>query len=250
MPRNQPNRNAFTLIELLVVIAIIAILAAILFPVFAQAREKARQTVCTSNLKQSGTGQTLYIQDYDERFPMWRYILPDSTKITWVEMLQPYAKNRQIWICPSDEYAKPYSAAVGGTTYQNSYWLNAYITRWSGLDPTNPAEMSARLTEINYPATTIVTTDGPVNDGQHTWPGPPMEWCGITPQCVRSETRHSGGMCMNFVDGHAKWHRRDQLKTTHTPDDSASDIVPGLIGLTYPGAKKSSNDGQNAWWRL
>src|SRR5947199_3363258 len=92
-------RRGFTLIELLVVIAIIAILAAILFPVFAQAREKARQTSCLSNQKQLGTAMSMYLQDYDERFPNWRTIVPvtpdnHTGKITWVENMPPYSKNK------------------------------------------------------------------------------------------------------------------------------------------------------------
>src|ERR1043165_5620209 len=101
---HHASRNGFTLIELLVVIAIIAILAAILFPVFAQAREKARQTTCLSNQKQLGTAMSMYMQDYDERFPNWRTLVPKSVenpnaKITWVENMQPYAKNKKIWVC-------------------------------------------------------------------------------------------------------------------------------------------------------
>jgi prepilin-type N-terminal cleavage/methylation domain-containing protein/prepilin-type processing-associated H-X9-DG protein len=102
------SRNAFTLIELLVVIAIIAILAAILFPVFAQAREKARQMSCLSNFKQAATGVMMYIQDYDETMvPVnagsttgcWGCGKPDAV---WPELIQPYVKNTQILICPSD----------------------------------------------------------------------------------------------------------------------------------------------------
>src|SRR5688572_16773650 len=94
------RRGGFTLIELLVVIAIIAILAAILFPVFAQAREKARSSTCLSNQKQLGTAMSMYLQDWDERFPNWRTEVPKSVehpngKITWVENMQPYAKNKQ-----------------------------------------------------------------------------------------------------------------------------------------------------------
>ena len=98
------KRRGFTLIELLVVIAIIAILAAILFPVFAKAREKARQTSCLSNLKQLALGIQMYAQDYDERFgPMFFYEGGNSagSLYWWEDMLQPYVKNYQIVRCPS-----------------------------------------------------------------------------------------------------------------------------------------------------
>jgi prepilin-type N-terminal cleavage/methylation domain-containing protein/prepilin-type processing-associated H-X9-DG protein len=104
------QRKGFTLIELLVVIAIIAILAAILFPVFAQAREKARQTSCLSNTKQMGLGIMMYIQDYDETFPPAYYYNAvtggnlDATGIQhWSGFTQPYVKNAGIFVCPSDK---------------------------------------------------------------------------------------------------------------------------------------------------
>ena len=89
--------SAFTLIELLVVIAIIAILAAILFPVFAQAREKARQSACLSNLKQIGTGMMMYVQDYDETYPMTLYSAGNNTinqQNSWRTQIHPYIKNQ------------------------------------------------------------------------------------------------------------------------------------------------------------
>src|SRR5579885_285931 len=108
------RRNAFTLIELLVVIAIIAILAAILFPVFAQAREKARQTACLSNMKQIGLGLMMYLQDYDETLPMaqsyggYNAALPSETS-PYVQKVQQYgtpASATNIWNCPSDGTAR------------------------------------------------------------------------------------------------------------------------------------------------
>jgi len=104
--KNITKRSGFTLIELLVVIAIIAILAAILFPVFAQAREKARQTTCLSNEKQASLGILMYVQDYDERFPVERepnvYNPPGPFGITWRTTIQPYLKNTQLMYCPDD----------------------------------------------------------------------------------------------------------------------------------------------------
>src|SRR5437763_14870133 len=97
----RPSRNGFTLIELLVVIAIIAILAAILFPVFAQAREKARQTACASNMRQMGLAVQMYLQDYDERFPLAATAPTPTTFLNWHHLVDPYVKNKQVWICPS-----------------------------------------------------------------------------------------------------------------------------------------------------
>jgi prepilin-type N-terminal cleavage/methylation domain-containing protein/prepilin-type processing-associated H-X9-DG protein len=254
--RIRAQQRGFTLIELLVVIAIIAILAAILFPVFAQAREKARQTNCLSNQKQLGTAMSMYLQDYDERFPNWRTVVAKSVdnpnaKVTWVENMQPYCKNKNIWICPSDNISAEAKALGlgGGSVAVNSYWLNAYIFRWSGNTPTWPP--SVTLAEINYPATSIVYCDGPVNDGQHVWPGPPMEWCGAKQTaavCLAAQQRHSGGINFSFADNHSRWYRVESLKTTVDPADAATDDVVKLGGLAN--LRKPRNDGQNPWWRL
>ena len=110
----RQSRFAFTLIELLVVIAIIAILAAILFPVFAQAREKARQTSCLSNMKQLGLGLNMYAQDYDGALMQTTYEVP-NLKIHWSYVLQPYVKNENIFVCPSDRIpSSPMSPAPPG----------------------------------------------------------------------------------------------------------------------------------------
>jgi len=99
--------GGFTLIELLVVIAIIAILAAILFPVFARAREAARKTSCLSNMKQIGLGLMMYTQDYDETYPM-AYFYPNGRNSSngyhqWSGMIQPYVKNERVFVCPSHQ---------------------------------------------------------------------------------------------------------------------------------------------------
>jgi len=132
------SRRAFTLIELLVVIAIIAILAAILFPVFAQAREKARQTSCLSNLKQIGLGTMQYVQDYDETYPRARFDAPQPLRQSWAQpnwqdFISPYVKNgtvtvnwlttdgsmatrinKGVWVCPSQPDGSDFMTTVYG----------------------------------------------------------------------------------------------------------------------------------------
>src|SRR4051795_12506689 len=120
-------RAAFTLIELLVVIAIIAILAAILFPVFAQAREKARQTMCISNENQLGKAILMYIQDYDETIPT---AVPNSWWQVWPVYLQPYIKKYSAFVCPDDSVARdPANKVWAGPPL--SYATNGYIA-WNG----------------------------------------------------------------------------------------------------------------------
>ena len=99
------RKMGFTLIELLVVIAIIAILAAILFPVFAQAREKARTIACLSNMNQIGLARQMYIQDYDETFPPNRTYMPNGY-YTWRTSVFPYVKSDQAWVCPSAYFTR------------------------------------------------------------------------------------------------------------------------------------------------
>jgi prepilin-type N-terminal cleavage/methylation domain-containing protein/prepilin-type processing-associated H-X9-DG protein len=172
----------FTLIELLVVIAIIAILAAILFPVFAQAREKARQTACLSNMKQIGLGMTLYVQDYDETFPCspWNgqpvgTTDNDSrsasylTRFTWYWQLYPYTKSRAIWVCPSDPNPKHplsgYSKTPGiwGVPTPNSYGVNMHLFPYVVRDgePCN-AECKGAITWFaNNQARALATIETP-----------------------------------------------------------------------------------------
>ncbi len=129
--------KGFTLIELLVVIAIIAILAAILFPVFAQAREQARKTTCISNLKQLATANSMYIQDYDEKVVL--NVTTDTATFffTWQDLIQPYTKNYQMLICPDSPYHNPdpnnfeYWMSYGSLPTATSFGWDAWHTRTS-----------------------------------------------------------------------------------------------------------------------
>jgi prepilin-type N-terminal cleavage/methylation domain-containing protein len=127
-------KKGFTLIELLVVIAIIAILAAILFPVFARARENARRASCQSNLKQIGLGVLQYIQDYDERYPAARWGSGpswDAPRNVWFGQVHPYTKSLQIMQCPSDTATEP--AATGPMVTRSSMFTVATFIRMPSI---------------------------------------------------------------------------------------------------------------------
>ncbi len=125
-------RKAFTLIELLVVIAIIAIVVAILFPVFAQAREKGRQTVCLSNMRQMGMAVQMCLQDYDERFPLDSHTGSGASWV-WLFTLEPYTRTKLLYRCPSDP-SRNWDAPLPGqqtkrrTSYGTNFWMLPNIT--------------------------------------------------------------------------------------------------------------------------
>lgn len=199
-------RRGFTLIELLVVIAIIAILAAILFPVFARAREKARQSSCSSNLKQIALAGLQYSQDYDERLPFGYTSTTGIGAWPWYDIMLPYMKNIQILECPSSSAAGRYA-----------YGINTYI--YGGI----------KQGDIQKPSETIWWADGkrinravagfvdmqPTSWGwnghchwQIHFPGPSAgAWNGgsCCPDSRRVDVRHNGGCNVAWVDGHVKW---------------------------------------------
>ena len=145
----QRRRQAFTLIELLVVIAIIAILAAILFPVFAQAREKARQASCLSNGKQLGLGLLQYVQDYDETYPSGS----GSTfiGIGWAGEIYTYVKSTKVYSCPDDSYNPP---KAGDQVI--SYAYNAALCRTDKLGNGTPLGVSGSAAKLTAPAKTVM----------------------------------------------------------------------------------------------
>ncbi len=205
-------RRGFTLIELLVVIAIIAILAAILFPVFARAREKARQSSCLSNMKQLGLAFLQYAQDYDEMCPL-NYQYPLNAAVgyqLYQHQLSPYVKNRQIFTCPSRN------------TTQVGYGLNIYV----GGDYNGPY---VTLGSFANAANTVVIVetgggnfDGGLGNFCMTYVGSSCAstsrrpyGCGAT---TIGEGAHNGGNNWLFLDGHAKWGRNNDLARNNPPN--------------------------------
>jgi prepilin-type N-terminal cleavage/methylation domain-containing protein/prepilin-type processing-associated H-X9-DG protein len=156
------KRKGFTLIELLVVIAIIAILAAILFPVFAQAREKARAITCVSNEKQIGLAILQYTQDYDEKFP---FAADNNWQNGWTTTVQPYVKSYAVFLCPDDANAKLASGISAWAGVGVSYSCNGYL----GYD--NQLGANQQYGVMGMPAgTTGAANGGGLSDGAVTQP--------------------------------------------------------------------------------
>ena len=190
MTRNQ--RSGFTLIELLVVIAIIAILAAILFPVFAKAREKARQTSCLSNMKQFSLGTLQYVQDYDEAYPGGGGMGTNGAwNPAWWDEIAPYLKNTQVFTCPS-ESAPP---NANGDNFPVTYGCNANIMGWSS---------ALKMAAIQSPAIDVLYGEKDSAD----WPCYPSN-SGVSAATSNGMSMpqhiHTNGDNYAYCDGHCKW---------------------------------------------
>jgi prepilin-type N-terminal cleavage/methylation domain-containing protein/prepilin-type processing-associated H-X9-DG protein len=252
--RERRPAVGFTLIELLVVIAIIAILAAILFPVFAQARAKARQTSCLSNLKQIGTGLYMYVQDYDEVLPgndtnaegyglALGFLTPNTTNAlytrrNWARDTQPYIKNLGIYRCPS---AGPRSGYNGGNAPYNettdpkggntSYAMNGIASDKSLAAIPAPADI-IYLREFTIYTRTCQVRPHLVN--------PPTDLTTFNEfDHILYDNLHSEGSNLLFADTHAKWQKKVATKLTQFGADPNSGPNCGKT-LTMDGSLNSA----------
>ncbi len=239
----QGNRRGFTLIELLVVIAIIAILAAILFPVFAQAREKARQTSCLSNLKQNALAMLMYAQDYDEAFPLayyydtgfsqewaWDAHVDYLTGVAEAGLIGPYTRNQQLNQCPS------FRAVSWGRPYTGYAYNTSYIGGGQFEGPGYTIRPAARLGEVQSPSETVLLADSAYWDtllvngiaGNNYLRSPQDPYNYVGPNV---HFRHNGTANVAYCDGHAKAANRKCNISANDPsladlsqDDSAYDL--------------------------
>jgi prepilin-type N-terminal cleavage/methylation domain-containing protein/prepilin-type processing-associated H-X9-DG protein len=242
------KHRGFTLIELLVVIAIIAILAAILFPVFAQAREKARAIACLSNEKQIGLGLIQYSQDNDEQMVASWYGPADgyqrdsdaTTYYKWMDAIYPYVKSEQVFTCPDDSVNKPYHFRAPNKQY-GSYTINNfyYNTRGTYTPPVSDfygAVTYISLATLQAPSNTALIFDGGPTPGNlsnannygraDADSGALAAGTGVgkittgTPRTIGDDTviyeRHQGRVNVIWCDGHAKAMSLDALTQTHT----------------------------------
>jgi len=193
------RKHGFTLIELLVVIAIIAILAAILFPVFAKAREKARQASCQSNEKQLGVAIMQYAQDYDETYPL--YSMSSPTRY-WPDLVYPYMKSAQILQCPSRRGSGQIWPGPDTTSSNCAYGLN-YASNGSNY-------AGATMAQIKYPAERVIVGESynvakynPFNNSTYTLAGLIARSNSGTTEGTPAP--HNDGENVLFGDGHVKW---------------------------------------------
>jgi len=268
-PHQQTRTQAFTLLELLVVVAIIALLAAILFPVFQRAREKARQTSCMSNLKQLGLGFIQYTQDWDERMPSGRYgYQGDPDYCNWPYSIYPYVRSKNAFTCPDD--ATPATTFnVQGTPVPISYILNfwAVASTMTNYTPTS-------ITAYRAPSLTYVLMEcyGNYNDPSYfitsfsNEPGDCFQGDGAGSEGLSDGKlstgplgghtfaldpsfptgRHSDGSSYLFADGHVKWLLGNTVSSGREPQPNAipqSLCAQDETGCIYGGPSYYSSAG-------
>lgn len=197
--RSTARGDGFTLVELLVVLAVMAMLAALFLPVLAQARERARQSTCLSNLRQIGQAHLLYLQDWDERFPDWVTSGPPRSQPFgpyrfWTEYLQPYLRSQALFRDPSAQWPPKVAEIQKLAQYALVTWgRHGWGTR---DDPYwNWPSSALSLAGVLRPADTMVVADG--------WTT--TDWSGM------DLLRHGEGLNAGFVDGHARWLARGEF---------------------------------------
>ncbi|MEN6303410.1 MAG: DUF1559 domain-containing protein [Armatimonadia bacterium] len=213
------KKSGFTLIELLVVIAIIAILAAILFPVFAKAREKARQASCLSNQKQMGLAFMAYAQDYDGMLCdtlMMRDVVAANLAIPWPVTLTPYIKNTQIFRCPSVSWNYSGGTAGYGAVREVLGYaggLGYIAAEWAPYGNTDSAGFGQSLDGLTEPSATIIVCDSTnyVCEREYWKRTDNTNQPDVTTATKYNnayyvvDSRHNEGANCTFADGHAKW---------------------------------------------
>jgi prepilin-type N-terminal cleavage/methylation domain-containing protein/prepilin-type processing-associated H-X9-DG protein len=242
------TKRGFTLIELLVVIAIIAILAAILFPVFAKAREKARQATCASNEKQIGLALLQYVQDADDVMPYSYYgSTGDSDMVSnykWMDAIYPYMKNEQVFDCPSDNQSPKYHYRTGED--YGSYGLNGAYGK--GGDSQTPPRSSAAaptpylvtMSMVAVPASTVwITDNNNAANAVNTGGSQGFFWTDWTKNPTISTTdprqlnniveRHNGYTNVLYCDGHVKAVTLDSLAQTKTLVDPIDGVTKQVM---------------------
>jgi prepilin-type N-terminal cleavage/methylation domain-containing protein len=222
--------RGFTLIELLVVIAIIAILAAILFPVFAQARDKARAAACLSNTRQIATAVAMYVQDYDEQLPYaYLYWGPGTYSVSSITYrtttglvpppiyLAPYVKNFSVFNCPSTSRPLPTSGTIDYGTAIQSYGWNWYITYVPSSYPpfngrTGGQYEGVSLGAIQKPADMVLMGDSNPDRLGGAYIYPHTNVYTVSQGYIGKILRHQGGDDYIFADGHAKWFKGESIR--------------------------------------
>ena len=233
------RKRGFTLIELLVVIAIIAILAAILFPIFVSAKARAHQSVCACNLKQIGVAMALYLSDSNGRYPPWH--TNSYAASGWMSAVQKYSRTKFLALCPADMVAR-------GDTRVGDYWKNVYLDMWSGGPTTQytvpPTESSVRCTR-----TTVYLMDGPADaNGGWTWYGPPHSFS-TKDMYTKAERRHNGAANVLFADWHVKAVKPEDFRSDLANTAGGNTLLAAGLVSTSAGKWLDRNDGGHPWFR-
>ncbi|MCE5197970.1 MAG: prepilin-type N-terminal cleavage/methylation domain-containing protein [Armatimonadota bacterium] len=242
-------RSGFTLIELLVVIAIIAILAAVLFPVFISAKAKAVQCTCASNLKQMGLAMGMYLTDSNGRYPPW-HVTQNSG---WFDAVQKYSKSKLLTRCPADQDVWSTSTNDAQNSRIGDYWKNSYLDLWSGGYSNLVPPMESK---VRCRTSTVFLMDGPPGgySGNTYW-GPPSSWIIENRRdyklCQKAERRHSDAANVLFCDWHVRLVKPAEFKSDLSNTAVGNWLmVPGIQSYLWPTGKwQNRNDGIHPWFR-